>query len=523
MSKRSKKSKIPQTPQSIQQGEGALLFAKYGEKVFTCIFAVFIAIGILIRIAHYAATRSLWLDEAMLAENIVNRGWLELLTPPLSNGQSAPVFYVVAVKAICSVLGYSEFSLRIFSMFSFIGLLICEVALLKKAFNLDIYKIAAVAAITALLPAYIFYSNELKPYMGDAFFAVLTLLLYSLYQQKKLNLRALTALYIVIIGFSTPAVFFIGGAMLCEFISVVFGKDKRRIISVFASGAAIVAAFALYYLWWMAPAVGSMDEYWNKPGAKRITIELIRNILTPYPVKLLVSENTWFFVPFTLLGIYYLVRSKNKIAYAVIISFSLLLFAVLIGKWPLTFRLWLFLPAFILLLFPFGFDFIAKRYKMLGNIGFLVLTGIVIYQLTAGCFKYANGLYLPRQEVNLLISYVRKNIKEGEKVYVYQPATYTFRFKNGYNTAKIGNVAADNVIYGKERAEWNEEALKTEPGGELRSILENDKGVYLIFSHYHTGINPGLNILLEYGELTQIVNVHNTPLFYFQKPSKIAP
>jgi hypothetical protein len=496
---------------------GKELLSKYGEKVFICIAAVFIAIGIVARISLYVANRSLWLDEAMLAESVAGRSWLGLLTPPLSNGQSAPVLYMVAVKAVCSVLGYSEFSLRIFSLLSFIGLLICESVLLKKAFGLNTYKIASVLAITALLPTYIWYSNEFKPYMADVFFVVLTISLYSLYQRKKLNLPVLTALYIVVMGFSTPAVFFIGGAMLCEFISAVFGKDRRRIVSVFASGTVIAAVFALYYLWWMVPAVGPMNEYWNQPGSKRITIELIQNIFTPFSNSVIsIAKYMWFFIPFASLGIYSLIRSKNKIASAVVFSFILLFFAVLIGKWPLVNRLWLFLPTIILLFFPFGFDFIAKRYKISAEIGFWIAVGIVIYQLTISCFNNWNITHADRQEINPLIAYVRENIREGEKLYVYPSAVPTFRFKNGYNTAKIGNVATDNIIYGKDRMEWREEKL----GNEVLSILENDNGVYLIFQHYSFGINGGLEILSRYGKFALIMNVKNTPLVYFQKTAQ---
>jgi hypothetical protein len=272
----------------------------------------------------------------------------------------------------------------------------------------------------------------------------------------------------------------------------------------------------------MVPAVGPMNEYWNQPGTKRITIELIQNIFTPFGRSICSAgpEKIWFFVPFALLGIYFLIRSKNKIAYATALSFILLFFAVLIGKWPVVNRLWLFLPAMVLLFFPSGFDFIAKRYKKLAGIGFWGLTAIIIYQLTMTSWCELNlgkNMYmLAMQEANPLIAYVRENIREGEKLYVYPQAVPTFRFKNGYNTAKIGNVAADNIIYGKERTEWNEEKL----GNELLSILENDKGVYLIFQHYHTGIEAGLNVLLKYGELTEIMNAYRTPLLYFQKTAQ---
>jgi hypothetical protein len=271
----------------------------------------------------------------------------------------------------------------------------------------------------------------------------------------------------------------------------------------------------------MAPVVGPMNEYWNDPDSKRITVEHIRNIFIPFGRNHISrSGNIWPFVPFALLGFYSLARAKNKTACAGALALGLLFFAVLIGKWPLTARLWLFLPAIILLFFPSGFDFIAKRYKILAEIGFWVLSGIIIYQLTViSCFGYKKEMYVLQQQVNPLIAYVRENIKEGEKLYVFPQAVFTFRFKNGYDAAKIGDVASDNVIFGKDRTEWREQKL----GDELRSILENDKGVYLLFQHQHLGIKGGLDVLSKYGKITLIMNVKDTPLFYFQKTIRNQP
>jgi hypothetical protein len=271
----------------------------------------------------------------------------------------------------------------------------------------------------------------------------------------------------------------------------------------------------------MAPVVGPMNEYWNNLDSKRITMGLIRNIFIPFgPNHISRSGNIWPFVPFALLGFYSLIRAKHKIACASALALGLLFFAVLIGKWPMTARLWLFLPAVVLIFFPFGFDFIAKRYKTLAGVGFWVLSVIVIYQLAViSCFGYKKEMYVLQQEVNPLILYVRENIKDGEKLYLYPNAIYTFRFKNGYNAAKIGNVTEDNIIFGKDQYEWREEKL----GNELYSILENDNGVYLLFQHHHRGIDGGLKVLSKYGKITQIWDVKKTPLFYFQKTVKKQP
>jgi hypothetical protein len=511
---------------SIISGLGAFLIIsaknlhgvldKHGKKIFICGSILIIAASVAVRIIMYIKCRSLWADEAALAESIANRDWFELLASPLSGNQSAPVLYVVAVKAACSVWGYSEFSLRILSLFAFIGFLICEAVFLKKAFNLNICQIASVVVISALLPTYIWYSNELKPYMGDAFFTVLTILLYLFHQQKKIKLPALTALYIIFTGFSSPAVFFIGGTLLCEFLIAAHNKDKKRILSIFASGTIIIAVFALYYIWWMAPVSEYMKLFWDKENSDIGTAKQMLYIFSGVSRRNSDSSFLWLFVPFALSGIYSSVKSKNKIAYSAALSLSFAILASLIGKWPLAGRLWLFLPAIVLIFTPIGFDFIVKSNQAIRKTGLKVMSGIIIY-LLANCLSYTAGdkMYLYKQEVNPLIAYVQKNIKNGETLYVYEGADNSVRFKNGYKAAKIGNVTADNIIYGKNREEWKQEIL----GDQLRSILENDK-VYLIFQQYPAEINTSLAVLQNYGTLTEIMNVYYTPLYYFEKSPK---
>jgi hypothetical protein len=506
---------------SIISGLGAFLIIsakdlqgfldKHGKKIFIYGSVLIIAISIIVRIIMYIKCRSLWADEAYLASSVVGRKWLELLILP--NNQTVPILYAFAVKAIGSVLGYSEFSVRIYSMFAFIGFLICEAILLKYAFDLNIYKILSVVVISALLPGYIWYSNEFKPYMGDVFFVVLTILLYLFYQKKKLRLPALTVFYILFLGFSSPSVFFIGGALSCEFLAAVYRKNKKQILSVSASAVVIAAVFVLHYIWWMAPAAELVKDWWRGESGETGTIGQILYIFSGVSRRNSDSSFIWLFVPFALAGVYSSVISKNKTAYSVALSLCFAFLASLTGKWPLVGRLWLFLPAIVLIFTPIGFDFIVKSNKAMGKIGLKVMSGIIIY-LLANCLSYTVGdkMYLYKQEVNPLIAYVQKNIKEDGKLYVYEGAEDGVRFKNGYKAAKIGNVTADNIIYGKHREEWKQEIL----GDELRSILGNDK-VYLIFSHYPAEIDNGLAVLKLYGTLTEIMNVYYTPLYYFEK------
>ncbi|MDR2593565.1 MAG: hypothetical protein LBC87_02190 [Fibromonadaceae bacterium] len=478
-----------------------------------------VAMSIIVRIIMYIKCRSLSNDEAYLAVSIVSRSWLELLATPLSGDQSAPVLYVIAVKAIGSIFEYSEGSLRIFSFFAFIGLLILEVIFLKKNFNFNNCKICFVVVMSALLPSYIWYSNELKPYMSDALFVLLVIFLYFYYTQGKINLPILTGLYILILGFSSPAVFFIGGTLSFEFVSAILNKNKKQMLYIAISGIVTLVIFALYYHWWLSPASEFMKIWWGKYFRN---YSIVLRIVRIFSIKdggrgFLV----WFFVPFALLGIYSLCKSKNKIAWSVALSLLLVCLASSIGKWPLAGRLWLFLPAIVFIFTPIGADIVlnkTKNKKIMNAIEFSFLVVLALYlSICLECTKHR--MYYPTTEINPLISYVQENIKDDEKLYVHGLTISPFLYKNGYNVTKIGNATDNNIIYGNMFNEWEAEVLG---GNDIQSILENKK-TYLLFANHLINKNSrfltekDLTVLQKYGTLTEIMNVYDTPLYYFER------
>src|SRR4051794_34950265 len=86
-------------PSTRRAGPGSL----YAAILFIAIIA-----GIGLRLWQYLAHASLWLDEAALARNIIDRSSLGLITP-LDYGQTAPPAFLLVEKAAVAVLGNNEF------------------------------------------------------------------------------------------------------------------------------------------------------------------------------------------------------------------------------------------------------------------------------------------------------------------------------------------------------------------------------------------------------------------------------
>ena len=70
------------------------------------------AFGVLLRVVRYLMQYPLWGDEAFLAANFIERGYLDLLRP-LEYGQVSPLFFLWVERAMVGLLGFSEWSLRL--------------------------------------------------------------------------------------------------------------------------------------------------------------------------------------------------------------------------------------------------------------------------------------------------------------------------------------------------------------------------------------------------------------------------
>src|SRR5215213_3690007 len=77
--------------------------------------ALLILMGAILRLRQYLTGRSLWADEAMLALNIVERNFAGMFQP-LDYDQGSPIGFLLVEKFFNSILGKSEFALRLFPL-----------------------------------------------------------------------------------------------------------------------------------------------------------------------------------------------------------------------------------------------------------------------------------------------------------------------------------------------------------------------------------------------------------------------
>jgi len=141
-----------------------------------------IAFGVAVRLVEYLSNRSLWADEAVLALNIVNRSYLELLQP-LDYDQGAQIGFLMVEKFAVQILGNNEYALRLFPFICGVGSLFLFYELGKKWLLKSGVTISLL--LFACLKYLVYYSAEVKQYSSDV---TITILLYLLpLAKQKLN------------------------------------------------------------------------------------------------------------------------------------------------------------------------------------------------------------------------------------------------------------------------------------------------------------------------------------------------
>lgn len=140
-----------------------------------------ILLGVTLSLIQFLLNRSIWLDEAMLSLNIIDRSYLQLLTP-LDSLQVAPIGFLFIEKFFSLLIPNAEYGLRIFPLLCFWAS-IClfykiTTQLLKNA------KITLLAvSLFCLNSSLLYYSSEVKQYMIDIFICLL--LYYALLKEYK--------------------------------------------------------------------------------------------------------------------------------------------------------------------------------------------------------------------------------------------------------------------------------------------------------------------------------------------------
>jgi hypothetical protein len=479
---------------------------------------ILLVLGVLLRLRQYLTGRSLWADEAMLALNIVNRGFSGMFQP-LEYDQGAPVGFLLVEKLFNAVLGRNEFALRLFPLV--VGLLSLWLfySLLKQATNQA--GLLTALALFALNPRLVYYSSEVKQYIVDVA-ATVTLLLFAASffsgSPRKKDFAWLALAGMIALWFSHPALFVLAGIGLSLAVLCLQRRDYSGLRLVLGIGFLWVLEVSFLYVLILKDLSQNayMREYWQGAflpvppwsdpgwfvGAIRQNISLQFGM--PYAV---------LFVFLLMLAGWAILFSQNR-GYAIAVAGILLvtLLAAALQLYPVFERMILFLvPLGLILLGQAVGAFYrwARRYGLAGILSTLLLAGFLIYgPLATSIQAFVEPKYF--EHIRPTMAQLRDSWKDGDSLFVSNGALPAFRFYAPF-------YGLESIPYGFGRREDYKN-----PQNILRQLdsFRGQPRVWVLFSHvYENGDFNEKDFLLAYldqaGERRREFRVPGTSVFLY--------
>lgn len=443
-----------------------------------------IGLGIALRLVQYLYNRSLWIDEASLALNLIEKTFSELLQP-LDYGQMAPPGFLLATKVLINTFGDSEFVLRLFPFVAGIISLLIFYAVARRVLS-QRGVIVALGLFTISMPL-LRYSSEFKQYSLDVTIALGIYWMGLIWFERKSQFISLTFLFSVIgsilIWFSHPSIFFLAGVGITLVVHFLKTKEWKQIAWLFVPAFFWLGSFAAFYY----VSFLGMSQTKKYLGF----VKSWGSTFMPMP-PLSVHDFMWypikFFEVFTypaglsfagLGALCFIIGCTSKF-FETRHLFYLLTLPVLIGlvasglhKYPFGGRLILFIVPTIMIFIGEGVDQVIEKTKYTGRI---VGVSLCVLLFCSPVLKAASHFWNPIevQEIKPVLSYMKQHFQNGDRLYVYYSSLRPFQ----YYASRYGLADLEFIRGVASRHNWQNYV------GELKSLRGNER-MWILFSNVH--------------------------------------
>jgi len=474
-----------------------------------------LAIGVLLRTVQYVLDMSLWIDEAFISLNIIERSWAELLQP-LSYRQGAPLGFLALEKLAVTMMGTSEWALRLFPFLAGVASLGLFQAIAVRLMPLSAATIAV--GLFAISDRLIYYSAEVKQYSSDVAITLLLCLVLIPRQAQFTSWRRYLLMAIVgglAIWCSHPAVLVLAGMGCTLFLSAIHEQSWEKVRGYLGVFTVWLASFAAFYFISLRSLIGN--------EALQKSFETGNNAFMPLPPTSL-ADFDWFVQHFFsffdypvglpliglatlcfMAGIYSLWQQDKSKLFLLISPILMTLLASGLHQYPFEPRLMLFAVPLTLLVLAAGSRYLVTKLQPNSRwIGFALIallffhpTYYALGSLKNPSWNTEDSSYQRvREDIKPVLAYVEQNWQAGDVVYVYYAAQYAFKYY--LDRFKFGKLTTSEAVWPEASDSWFEPALPSYPpqlivgkySREDWSIFETElealKGherVWIIFAH----------------------------------------
>lgn len=457
------------------------------------LFILFVLI-LFLALNQYLFNRSLWIDEAMLGNNILSRSFLELLYP-LDDYQVAPPGYLWILK-LFSFISKSEYSLRLISLLAFGGALyffykILEV--LKLSFPVK----GLLIALFGFNYHTLYYASELKPYMIDLF-AIIYLVYYAILLFNKKNVFGFSLLIFSIVMTYVSYITFLGVIVLFVLFLIneqfkfkkIYLHDRKVIFWFFIYGVSVLVLYIFFIH--NHPYKSWMIMFWEPKNAF-----MPKNLELVFPFIFEKFKEVFFevinhgkFIGYLMIVFFvispFVFILKRKIILLLVLLLPVFIHFVMsyFRFYPIASRLIIYWIPLFLLVIGGSLDFFINKIKIFkSELVKKSLSSLVILLVFIN-FLNRNSLVYKHEEIKTCINYLNDNrINLPSLVYVYYGAKPAFDFYKSINFIKTDYL----WFYGNN--------YRTQPEKYIEEINQFFPPFLILFSHVHGG---EMNQLIEY-------------------------
>lgn len=206
-----------------------------------------VGVGCALRIREYIANRSVTIDEAFLALNLIEKSPRELLGT-LALDQAAPQGFLMAEKAAILLLGRSEYALRLVPLIASLLAVVVFYPVAQRILRPGAATLAV--GVFALLDPLVLYAATTKQYALDVAAAVLILATAVFVQERSLRYRDLAATAVlgaILLWFSHAAAFGLAALGVILLLDACKRRGSRSTLPILFVIAFWVTSFATAY------------------------------------------------------------------------------------------------------------------------------------------------------------------------------------------------------------------------------------------------------------------------------------
>jgi hypothetical protein len=438
-----------------------------------------VGLGLVLRMRQFAEFPSLWMDEAMLAVNVVERSFRELLAP-LEYNQGAPLGFLFLQKVAYLLFGPGDAALRVVPM-------VAACAALPIFASLAISWLGAgglvAVALMALSNPLVDYAVEAKQYAVDVLVVVALWRVGLPWLQARAGGRdflVLAAAGALAVWCSHPAVFALSGLGLVVACDTVARRDIRSwtmSAGVLAAWSVSLAAAHSVSLAGLAANTALLD-YWQAYFLPWRDAEAGRWLLGALGGGLRDAAGFRQFGAagaLACLGSLSLLWRTPRVAVLVLAPVAVALVASALRLYPFAQRLLLFAAPIAFVLVAAGIAEAARLASRLhGKLGPAVLVGLALLVLVEPARSAVELARHPQHGENLrpALEHLLSRREPGDGVYVYYGAKPAFRFYS-----RLYPLAVEGLVLGR--------AHRSDPASyltELAPLRSRPRG-WLVVSH----------------------------------------